>query len=101
MPSVSAPDLVKLRTTQHATRLYLCVYKPATIWTAQVDGAQTAGATAITVKTVVQTRAPARHYQVLFGTTVGGHELGEARWKSYGAPTLNVGTHNAAPPNNA
>ena len=101
MPTVSAADLVKLRTTIHATALFLNVYKPATIWTAQVDGTQTAGDTSITVKSVSQTRAPQRHYQVLFGTTAGARDLGETRWKSYGASTLNVGAHNSALPDNA
>lgn len=100
MLAVSASDLVKLRTTIHATALFLNVHKPATIWTAQVDGTQSDGDTSITVKSVSQTRAPQRHYQVLFGSMAGARDLGEARWKSYGAPTLNVGTHNSALPDN-
>ena len=101
MATISAPDLALLRTTRHATRLYLAVYIPTPIWTAQVDGAQTAGDTTITVKTVAQVRAPQEDYQVLFGTVAGGRDLGEARFKSYGAPVLTVGDHNSTLPNNA
>ncbi len=97
-------NLPKLRTTKHATTLYLLVYKPTNIWYTQVNGAQADGATAITVDAPTVVRAPQTNYQVLFGSEaggVGGSDLGESRWKSYGAPTLNVGAHNAPLPNNA
>lgn len=96
MPVVSAPNLVKLRTTRHSTLLRLAVYTPATMWTARVDGTQTTGDTTITVKTVVQTKAPFKNARVLFGSTAGGSEYGEARFRSYTAPTLTVGAHNVA-----
>lgn len=100
MPIVSAGNLTRLRTTRHATQLALSVYHPASIWTAQVDGAQATGDTTITVKTVVQIKAPAKNFLVLFGSTSGGSDLGTARWKSYSAPTLTVGAHNVALANN-
>lgn len=37
MPTLSAPDLVKLRTGQQAARLYLSVYKPTTLLTALIN----------------------------------------------------------------
>lgn len=103
MPTVDPADLTLLRTSRHATLLSLSVYHPQSCWTAaaQVDGAQTTGDTTITVKNVVQVVAPRKNYQVLIGSTVGGREYGEARFKSYSAPTLTVGAHNCALPNNA
>lgn len=101
MTAISAANLTRLRTTRHATRLGLCVYAPATIWTGQVNGAQSQGSTSITVDNVVQVSAPARHYQVLFGSSAGASDYGEARFRSYGAPTLVVAPHNAQLPNDA
>jgi hypothetical protein len=100
MPVVNGTDLARLRATRHTTELALNVYAPPTIWTARIDGAQTNGALAVIVKTVSQVRAPSKNMQVWFGTTAGGNELGEARFKSYGAPTLHVSTHQADLPDN-
>ncbi len=100
MPAVSSADLVRLRTTIHATKLYVGVYKPATIWTARVSGSQAQGAMAIAVSSVAQVRVPQTHYRVYFGSTAGAWDLGTARFKSYASGTLNVGAHNATLPNN-
>jgi len=94
MPAINANDLARLRTTRHATQVALSVYIPAVIWTAAVDGAQSSGARAITVKNVVNTRTPARHFLVRFFDASTDAVLGEARWESYSASTLNVSAHN-------
>lgn len=94
MPSVSAPNLVLLRGNGHKTLLHLAVYQPATIWSTRVNGAQAQGDTTITVNAPTVVRAPAKNYQVMFGSVAGANDLGEARWKSYSAPTLTVGAHN-------
>lgn len=101
MSVISAPNLVKLRTQRHASALRLAVYAPAQIWTAQINGLQTQGDTTITVKNVAQVRAPAKNYQVLIGASAGSREYGEARFRSYSAPTLTVSAHNAILPDNA
>ena len=94
MAAISAANLTRLRTTIHGARFGFVAYAPPAIWTAQVNGAQTTGARAITVDNVAQVRAPAKHFIIWFGTTAGGNDLGEARFISYGAPTLNVSAHN-------
>ena len=94
MSAISADNLTRLRTTIHATKLGLVVYAPATIWSAQVNGTQTTGARAIAVDGVVNTRTPGKHFKALFGSTAGARDLGEARFISYSAPTLNVSAHN-------
>ncbi|CAG0948028.1 hypothetical protein ANRL1_04841 [Anaerolineae bacterium] len=94
MSGISGANLTRYRTTIHATKLAFVVYPAPTIWTAQVSGAQAAGTRAITVDNVVQTRAPAKHFHVLFGSTAGAHDLGEARFISYASGTLNVSGHN-------
>lgn len=101
MPTISAPDLTRLRTTRHATLLALSVYHPASIWTARVNGLQTTGDTTITVDGVVQTVAPRKNYLVKIGSTSGGSEYGTARFISYSAPTLTVGVHNCQLPDDA
>jgi len=95
VPVVPAPNLALLRTKQHVTDLSLNVYVPPTIWSAQVNGAQANGSTSIAVDNVVNVRTPAKNMQVFFGTTPGASDLGEARWRSYAAPTLNVSIHNS------
>lgn len=95
MTAISAPDLVLYRTTRHATQLALDVYAPATIWSTQVNGAQTTGARSITVDAPTVVRTPGKHFQVLFGTAAGGHDLGEARFLTYAANVLTVSAHNA------
>lgn len=98
---MGSADTTRLRKQRHGTILYLGVYHPAAIWTAQVDGAQTTGDTTVTVKTVVQVRAPALHFQVLIGTLTDPDYYGEAMWVSYSAPTLTLSPHNCQLPNNA
>ncbi len=95
MPAISADNLTRLRTTIHGTKLGLVVYAPPTIWSGQINGNYAQGATTIAVDGVTQVRAPAKNYQVLFGSTTGARDLGEARFKSYAAPNLVVGAHNA------
>lgn len=95
MSGLSAPDVSMLRTTRHASQLYLAVYIPTAVWTARINGTQSNGDTTITVDGVSQVRAPQANYQVLFGSTAGARDLGEARFKSYSAPTLTVGAHNS------
>ena len=93
MPTLSAADIMRLRTTTHKCLLGLAIYNPAIIFTATVNANYARGATSIAVTSVVQTKAPARHYRVLFGTTPGGRDLGTARFKSYAAGTLIVGAN--------
>ncbi len=94
MPVISDDTKTRLRTTRHGSRLALSVDAPVTIWDTQVAGAQATGAIAITVDVPTVVRTPVADYQVLFGAAAGGSELGEARFKSYSAPTLTVSAHN-------
>lgn len=104
MPAISASNLTLLRTSQHKTLLALSVYHPPEIWRARTSGAQSEGAAAITVNagTVVQTRTPYKHAQVLISSVgYGLRDLGETYFKSFSSPTLNVGSHNSTLPNGA
>lgn len=101
MPQLSSQDLTRLRTTRHHTQLYLFVYKPQTIWTARVNGAQNQGDTSIAVNNVVQIKSPPTHAHIKVGSAAGRDDYGTLRYKSYGSPTLHVGAHNALLPNGA
>lgn len=104
MPSVSAPNLTLLRTTQHKTLLHLAVYTPAELWHAQVDAASAQGAVTFAVKNASPLGAmPATvgaNFQVMFSAVgYGLNDLGETRFKSYadtggGTGSLTVGAHN-------
>lgn len=101
MTTVSAPDLVRYRTTRHACKLGLDCYVAPIIWTTQVNGAHTRGDTTITVDVPTVVRAPGKNYQLLFGTAAGGSDLGETRFLSYSAPTLTIPVNNFTLPNDA
>src|SRR5512142_3050244 len=95
MPVVSAGNLTKLRTTRHSCLMRLAFYNPAVMWTARIDGTQTTGDTTVTVKSVVQTKAPMTDAYVTFGSAPLTADYGTARWRSYSAPTLTVAPHDS------
>lgn len=81
----------------------MCVYVPPAIWTAQVNGAHTQGARSIAVDNVSQVRAPARNFQVWFGTSAGSHDISgdvPVLFRSYSSGTLVIGENNLTLPDN-
>lgn len=94
MPAISSDDLIRLRTRNHAVRLFCLPYKPATLVSARVDGNHDAGDRSILLKSIVTTRTAFADALVYFGTAAGLNDIGETRVKSLSGSTLNI------PPNN-
>lgn len=101
MPAVSGTDLDRLHLTKHATLLRLVVYVPPTIWQTQVNGSPAKGAVTIPVDAPTVTRAPAKNYQVLFGSSTVENLYGEARYIGYSAPNLTISANNMTLPDDA
>lgn len=101
MGAISAANLTRLRTTRHATKLAMVAYTPPTIWSCEVNGSpDDLHETTFAVDNVVTNyfapaRPPQKNYWVWFGSTPGAKDLGVARFKSYSAPNITLGEHNA------
>ena len=80
---IPVPDLTRMQSRPQWQKWYLAVDKPATVWTAQVDGDHTRGATSITVKNGATVDANFSH-----GYTPGGFGFTDLWWHL----TLWVGT---------
>lgn len=93
MPAISGANLARLRTKQHKTKLYLAVYHPASMWTAQVNGNHAAYATAIAVSGASGT-TPVADYEVWFGSSAGLMDIGRSRVKSFSGSTLTIAPNN-------
>ena len=95
MSSVSAPDLVRLRSTINAFLPRLVVYAPPAILTGRVSATWSQGAQSIAVPGATVLRTPGTDYQVLIGTAAGARDLGVARYRSYSGGVLGLAPNNA------
>jgi len=96
MPAISAANLARLRTTRHATKLYLAVHQPATLWTGRVNGEHAIRATSIIFNSGSGT-TPNANYEIWFGTSASANDIGIGRLKTH--PGGASGTLTIAPNN--
>lgn len=96
MPALTAGQLTTLRTTKHATKLYLAVYQPASIWTGRVNGDLAIRATSIAFNSGSGS-TPAANYEIWFGSSAGAKDIGVSRIKTH--PGGASGTLTIAPNN--
>lgn len=91
--AVPGADLALLRTRPNYQDWYLCVHRPPTIWTAQVNGSPARGATSIPFDNEVETEAPVKHMMLWVGTTVGARDVGVLRFKAEDGTNLTVNSN--------
>lgn len=90
---IPANTLSLLRTRPSAQNWHLCVHRPPTIWTAQVNGSPARGATSIPFDNEVETEAPVKHMMLWVGTTVGARDVGVLRFKAEDGTNLTVNSN--------
>lgn len=95
--SLSAGDLILLRTTQQSTELYLALVKPNTVFSAQINNASAAkGLANLNYDNASGNLANTRKGQTVYvGTTPGTSDKGRVRMRSVVTGTINVAVDNS------
>jgi len=87
----SSPDLALLRSQPHYEELFLSVYQPTTIFSAQVNGAITQGARVIPYNNSSGSYSSVFHNSVLLvGSTPGASDVGKVRIRSVDGSNFTV-----------
>lgn len=91
--TVSAQDLIYMRSQPQRQNWYLAIDKPDTIWTAQVNGSPSRGATTIPFDNEVETVTPEYHFTLWVGTSVGQDDVAVLRFKSKSGSNIEVASN--------
>jgi PKD repeat protein len=90
MPRVTALDLERLRRNKHSSRVFLAVYTPDVVWTAQVDTGAFPGSTTIPVTGQSAWGEEQLYYAIRVGSEAGWMDKGIARYISRETGAIDV-----------